>query len=86
MWFTDPKTKKKISFRTMLVHFLGGEVFLSFLNGKGDPVATVSGGSPNAKAAYRACKARGLVAAASSEKARAFMDPKGLSRDRFDGG
>lgn len=85
MWFTDPETKKKISFRTMLVDFLSGEVFLTFLGKDGYPVASVSGKSKNAKAAYRACEARGLVASGSSVKGRAFMDPKGVCKDRFDG-
>jgi hypothetical protein len=55
------------------------------LNKDGDPVLTVSGKSKNAVSAYEACKVRGLVASGSSEKGRAFMDPKGLGRDRFDG-
>lgn len=77
MWFTDPKTKKKISFKNMLVHVVKSEVFLILLGKGGDPIETIPGKGKNAVAAYRACEKRGLVARLNSDKGDAFLDPEG---------
>jgi len=73
MFYTDPKTKKVVSFRTMLVHVVKDDVFLVLLGKGGRPLRTVMGKGRNAVAAYEACEKRGLVARLNSEKGDAFF-------------
>lgn len=85
-WFTDPKTHRKTSFFKMLVFVSGRDVFLTLIGRNGDVIDTVPGCSKNAKAAYKAARARGCVCNANASEADSFMDPQGKARDRFDGG
>jgi len=78
MWFTDPQSKKRVSFRNMVVMFSEGKAFLTLLGKGGEPLATVPCSSANAKACFRACEKRGLVANIDSKKGEAFL--KGESK------
>ena len=58
--------------------FSEGKAFLTLLGKGGEPLATVPCSSANAKACFRACEKRGLVANIDSKKGEAFL--KGESK------
>jgi len=73
MFYTDPKTKKPVSFHNMVLAVFGREVWFVLLGRGGKVVTAVPCSSRNAMSCYRACRARGLVAPMHSAKGEAFL-------------